>query len=526
MLEAFAGLGLFLFGIYLFEDILKKLSSKSFKKIINKLTGSKIKAFFSSVFFTAVFQSSSFVTLIALSLIGVGLINLENAIAVIFGANIGTTFTAWLVAIFGFEVNLMPLFYLFIGLGGFSILVENEKIKRILLLLFAIGLLFYGLEIMKDSMQVFSKNFNINEYKNYPLIVFLGLGFTITAIIQSSSASIAIIQSALYSGVVDFNMAAAFVIGANIGTTVTALIGSIGGNSDKKRLALAHVLFNISVGIVAFIFIKYLVNITMYFTDGLDNVLKIAFFHTLFNILGVIIWFPFIDFYAKLLKKIIKDKKRIVVKYIDSVDINIPNLAVDALNKEINRLARKISNFALLAVFIPPSQIDKPIDKLLEENKDLIDVDFNKMYNEIREIEGEIYKFISKLDQNEEIVKLFKKTVYLATAAKSIKDMLGDIERIHEEEGLEEFLQNIRYQILKATVLFIDYLNGKNVYDEIEKIYDQIAKSYRRASDIIKLISKNSQVSADINAIMINMLHLSKSYIKSLRNIMILNSDK
>lgn len=82
----------------------------------------------------------------------------------------------------------MPLFYLFIGLGGFSILVENEKIKRILLLLFAIGLLFYGLEIMKDSMQVFSKNFNINEYKNYPLIVFLGLGFIITAIIQSSSA--------------------------------------------------------------------------------------------------------------------------------------------------------------------------------------------------------------------------------------------------------------------------------------------------------------------------------------------------
>lgn len=114
----------------------------------------------------------------------------------------------------------------------------------------------------------------------------------------------------------------------------------------------------------------------------------------------------------------------------------------------------------------------------------------------------------------------------MATAAKSIKDMLGDIERIHEEEGLEEFLQNIRYQILKATVLFVDYLNGKNVYDEIEKIYDQIAKSYRRASDIIKLISKNSQVSADINAIMINMLHLSKSYIKSLRNIMILNSDK
>jgi phosphate:Na+ symporter len=235
MLEAFAGLGLFLFGIYLFEDILKKLSSKSFKKIINKLTGNKIKAFFSSIFFTAIFQSSSFVTLIALSLIGVGLINLENAIAIVFGANIGTTFTAWLVAVFGFEVNLLPLFYIFIAFGGFSILIENEKIKRILLLFFAIGLLFYGLEIMKDAMEIFSKKIDINEYKNYPLIVFLALGFIITGIIQSSSASIAIIQSALYSGVVDFNMAAAFVIGANIGTTVTAVIGSIGGNSDKKK---------------------------------------------------------------------------------------------------------------------------------------------------------------------------------------------------------------------------------------------------------------------------------------------------
>jgi phosphate:Na+ symporter len=352
MLEAFAGLGLFLFGIYIFEDILKKLSSKSLKKIINKLTGNKIRAFFSSIFFTAIFQSSSFITLIVLSLIGVGLINLENAIAVIFGANIGTTFTAWLVAIFGFEVNLMPLFYIFLGIGGFSILIENKKIKRILLLLFAIGLLFYGLEIMKDSMQVFSQNFDIKEYKNYPLIVFLILGFIITAIIQSSSASIAIIQSALYSGVVDFNMAASFVIGANIGTTITALIGSIGGNADKKRLALAHILFNISVGFIAFIFIRYLVDITLYFTDGLDNVLKIAFFHTLFNVLGVIIWFPFIDFYAKILKKLIKDKKRSIVKYINSVDKNIPNLTIDALNKEINRLAKKVANFALLAIFV------------------------------------------------------------------------------------------------------------------------------------------------------------------------------
>jgi phosphate:Na+ symporter len=523
MLEAFAGLGLFLFGIYLFEDILKKLSSKSFKQIINKLTGSKIKAFFSSVFFTAVFQSSSFVTLIALSLIGVGLINLENAIAVIFGANIGTTFTAWLVAVFGFEVNLLPLFYFFIGIGGFIILIGNEKIKKILLLLFAVGLLFYGLEIMKDSMEIFSKKIDINEYKNYPLIVFLALGFIITGIIQSSSASIAIIQSALFSGVVNFNMAAAFVIGANIGTTVTAVIGSIGGNSDKKRLALAHVLFNVSVGIIAFIFLKFLVKITLYFTGGLDDVLKIAFFHTFFNIFGVIIWFPFINFYAKILKKLIKDKKRNTVKYINSVDINIPNLAIDALNKEINRLSKKITNFALLAIFVSPSKIDKPIDKILEENMELIDADFDKMYNEIREIEGEIYKFISKLNQNEEVVKLFRKTVYLATAAKSIKDMHLDIERIYEEEELEEFLQNVRYQILKATLLFWDYLDGKNVYEEIEKIYDQIAKSYKRASDIIKLISKNSQVSADVNAIMINMLHLSKSYIKSLRNIMFLD---
>jgi phosphate:Na+ symporter len=526
MLMAFAGLGLFLFGIYLFEDILRKLSSKSFKKIINKLTGSKLKAFFSSIFFTAIFQSSSFVTLIILSLIGVGLISLENAIAVVFGANIGTTFTAWIVAVFGFEVNLTPLFYFFIGLGGFSVLIENEKTKRILLLLFAIGLLFYGLEIMKDSMAFFSKNIDINEFKNYPLIVFLLVGFIITGIIQSSSASIAIIQSALFSGVVDFKMAAAFVIGANIGTTVTAVIGSIGGNSDKKRLALAHVLFNVSVGTAAFVFLKYLVGITLYFTDGLDNVLKIAFFHTLFNVIGVFVWFPFIDLYSKLLKKIAKDKKRSAVKYINSVDINIPNLAVDALNKEINRLAKKVSNFAFLAIFVPPSKTDKPIDKILEENSELIDANFNKLYGEIREIEGEIYKFISQLNQDENIVKLFKKTMYLATAVKSIKDMLGDIEKIYEEEGLEEFLQNIRYQILKATILFRKYLNGENVYEEIENIYDQIAKSYKRASDIIKLISKTSKVSAEINAIMINMLHLSKSYIKSLRNIMLLNSDK
>ena len=499
----FAGLGFFLFGMYLLESSLRALAGKKLKEFLAKFNSSKFKSLIASMIATGILQSSSLITLIILSFIGAGLINLTSAVAMVFGANIGTTFTAWLVALFGFKMHLDTIFYFFIAVGGVGA-VLNERYRNIFILIFSVGMLFYGLELMKESMSGFSKDFNLEEFsKNYFVYFLVGLG--LTAIIQSSSASVAIVESALYSGIIDFKLAAAFVIGANVGTTVTALIGAIGGNKDKKRVALAHLIFNLSVGFVALLFIDYLIKLTDFESDA---VIKIALFHTLFNVLGVLVWYPFLDVFVKIIKKIIKKEKVYVTKYIHSVDIEDKELAREALRKEIKHLGKKSIEFASLAMGVKPNSLDKPIDELLKDG--IKEFDYEKAYKFIRELEGEIYKYASKIEDE----KLFKVTMYLATANKAIKDMIEDIKKVDEEN--EEFLRNIRYQILKATQIFyLIFLEGKEA--DLEAVYLHIAKSYKKTSDLIKLIS--DEISGEINARMINMLHLSKVYAKSLKNV-------
>jgi phosphate:Na+ symporter len=152
---------------------------------------------------------------------------------------------------------------------------------------------------------------------------------------------------------ISFEAAAAFVVGANIGTTVTAILGAIGGIPDKKRTALAHLIFNVSTGVVTLLILPWLIWIVQRFAHSLDAVVQIAVFHTLFNVLGVLIWYPFIDILTNFLNKFFKKEELHVTEFIHNVSINIPDLALYALQKEIEHLEDKIEEFALLAINVP-----------------------------------------------------------------------------------------------------------------------------------------------------------------------------
>jgi phosphate:Na+ symporter len=539
-IEAFSGLGLFLFGMLYLEEQIKSSAGYAFKQIVQNATKTHFKSLLSGIFSTAVFQSSSVVTLMALSLVGAQLMSLDSSIAIILGSNIGTTVTAWIVAVVGFSMDIKLLSYAVIGIGGLGQVFSSDtsKWKNYFGVLVGFGLIFLGLEGMKESFGDVAQNFDISAYSFSTPYWYALIGLALTAIIQSSSASIAIAQSALYTHVIGFEAAASFVIGANIGTTVTALLGAIGGIPDKKRVALAHLLFNLSTGIVSLLFLYQLIAIVDIAFSDVNGVIKIAIFHTLFNILGVLIWYPFISILTAFTQKYFHKTQDKVTKFICNVSTEVPEIAIEALKKEIQNLAKKVEEFVLLAINVPPSKVldeNMAIDKILDKYTNNFNVQYKKIYENIRLLEGEIYRYASELstvNNNEEynntLNKLVQEVNYLATAAKVVKDMLYDLDYFYNSNTKEEqeFYRNIRYQILKNIQAFNKAMQGdEDSIKEMDEIYKRISDAYKKSTLIIKDIAKNHSIKSDVTTMAINDIHSIKSFSKSMYNILKLMKD-
>lgn len=534
-IEAFAGLGLFLFGMIYLEAQIKASAGRAFRTWVHKTTSTTSKSLLTGLTATALFQSSSIVSLMALSLIGAQLINLESAIAMIFGSNIGTTVTAWIVGLVGFKMDIKIISYVMIGIGGLGGVMADDgsRWKSHFGGMVGFGLIFLGLEGMKESFSNFSESFDISVYRPDNIYWYALIGFAITAVIQSSSASIAIIQSALFAQLVGFDAAAAFVVGANVGTTATVLLGSFGGTPDKKRTALAHLLFNVSTGLVALLALKPLVWLTLHMIPGADAVVQIALFHTVFNVVGVLLWFPFIAMLAQKLQHFFRKEAYHVTRYIHNVPVEIPDVALDALKKEVARLEKKVEEFALLAINIPPPKVleeNVSRKKLLDLYQDNLDLSYEKLYEPIRHLEGRIFRYISQLSLKnreapfeETIHTIAQQTTYLATAAKAIKDMLYDIDRLYNAQSSEEreFLRNLRYQILNSVQVFEKTRKGEvPTMETMDNTYRQIADSHKNNIILINDIARNPAIPSEMTTIAVNDLHLSKSFTKSLRNVL------
>ncbi len=539
-IQGFAGLGLFLFGMLYLESQIKASAGRAFKTWVHKTTSTTFKSLLTGLSATALFQSSSIVSLMALSLIGAQLINLESAIAMLFGSNIGTTVTAWIIGLVGFKMDIKLIAYVFIGIGGLGgIMVEDgSRWKSHFGGLVGFGLIFLGLEGMKDSFSTVSESFDITDYRPVNLYWYALIGFGITALIQSSSASIAIIQSALFVQLISIEAAAAFVIGANVGTTVTVILGSLGGTPDKKRTALAHLFFNISTGVVALLALQPLIWLTLNIMPTADSVIQIALFHTIFNVVGILIWFPFIAILAQWLQRFFKKEPLRVTKYIHNVPVDIPDVALDALRKEVMRLGKKVEEFALLAVNVPPPKVleeDIAVKKLLDLYDDNLDLSYSKLYRKIRRLEGKIFRYIMQLSLNntkagfvKNLNTIAQQTTNLATAAKSIKDMLHDIDKLYDAKSSEEqeFLRNLRYQIINSIKAFEKTRRGEDEpMEAIEAAYKQIADSNKNNMALIHDIVINHTIHSEMTTIAVNDLHLSKSFTKSLRNVLRLHTE-
>ncbi len=507
-----AGLGIFLFGIMLMEESIKNLSGKAFKQFIRRYTATKLKAILSGAFVTAILQSSSAVTLMVLAFAGAGIIELANAVGIIVGSNLGTTFTSWIVATIGFKLDISALSFPFIGMGGLGLIFfgKSTRATNISKLAVGFGFLFLGLDFMRSAVESLSEKIPVEQFAAYGSWVFIIIGFVITAIVQSSSAAMAIVLSALYSGIISIDAGCAFVIGTNLGTTVTVVIGSIGGVSIKKRIAFSHFTFNFGTSLIAFMLLPLLTRLVFdVFNFRNDPVMGLALFHSIFNLLGVIIFYPFLGIFANMLKKFFHAKKSPTTLYIHTVLPEMTESAIATVRQETQYMLWLSAIYSARMTGVhrdlptPYPEAHLVVENAMKSGKT------DELYRQIRQLQPEIISFVAKVQSNEMAeassfsLNNILYAVKLASAvAKIIREMENDWTALEESDAtiivneLKTMKIKIRAYLLQITEL--PKLNAEEKAKAISDMRKSFDKEDTQSVNKVMGLMQKSEVSKEL----------------------------
>lgn len=440
------GLALFLYGMNSMSDALQKAAGEKMKKILEFLTKNPIMGVLAGALVTAVLQSSSATTVMVIGFVSAGLMSLPQAISVIFGANIGTTMTAQLMA-FKITDYIYPIIFV-----GFMLYFasKKEKVKNVGLVIFSFGLLFEGIEIMGSVMKPLANSpIFVELMAKVADIPVLGvmLGAVMTLVVQSSSATIAVLQNFAsqpgpdgVTSVIGLAGAIPILFGDNIGTTITALLASIGQSKNAKRTALAHSIFNITGSIVFLFLIPVLAKFVQFISPKGPEVevisRQIANAHTTFNVVCTLVWLPLIPLMVKIVTTIVRgdDTKKVhsyEPQYLDDKMINQPIPAMYMVSNEINRIATSTEKMLKILKEIVSG-----------DNKEEIKSLFKKHHDAIKTLQDAIVTYISKLFTGGALTEVQAERVagYLAIANNidRIADRCGDVVDIYERIGTSE----------------------------------------------------------------------------------------
>ena len=434
------GLALFLYGMNSMSDALQKAAGDKMKKVLGFLTKNPIMGALAGMLVTAVLQSSSATTVMVIGFVSAGLMSLPQAISVIFGANIGTTMTAQLMA-FKISNYIYPIIFIGFMLCFFG---KKEKIKNIGMVIFSFGLLFEGIEIMGSVMKPLANSAIfidlMGKVSDIPILG-VGLGMIMTLVVQSSSATIAVLQNfASQAGpdgvhsVIGLTGAIPILLGDNIGTTITALLASIGQSKNAKRTAIAHSIFNISGSVIFLFLIPWFSKFVQYISPKGEEIKiisrQIANAHTTFNIVCTLVWLPLIPIMVKIVTFLIRgeDKKLKPIyepKYLDENVIEQPVAAMYMVSKELNRLAGFTTEMLLsLKSTIMSNRSEESQQKFTEK---LQSVDY---------LQDRISEYITKMfssgnlteNQSEKIAGL----LFVSNNIQRVSDRCRDIDSIYE----------------------------------------------------------------------------------------------
>ena len=480
VIEIMGGLGLFLFGMNLMGEALEKAAGSKLKKIIELLTSNIFMGVLVGTIVTAIIQSSSATTVMVVGFVNAGIMTLPQAVGVIMGANIGTTVTAQLVSI---DINgLAPIA---LGIGIILYLFGGKpKTKHIAEVLIGFGILFTGMDFMKEAVKPLAEYSGFTNalltFGKYPILGLL-LGFGITAIIQSSSASMGMLVVLASQGLIPLNSALPILYGQNIGTCVTSLLSSIGASISARRAALIHLMFNVLGTIIFLIFLNGIVVKAVVYMDP-DNVARqIANVHTIFNITSTLMLLPFNKIIIKLATKLAPDNNTEdddtkVVKFIDDRMIETPSIALVNVEKETLRMgekSRESLDSAMTGIF---EKSETDLSNTLKKEK------------VINELQKTILNYLLKLSKaplNEESREVID----------SLFNTVNDIERIGDHaENLAE---------LGKSSIVNDVVFSDNARSELSDMYNKVLSTYTyslesmRTSDVdlaCKVIKMEEQV--------------------------------
>ncbi len=407
--EVAAGIAILLFGMIMLEEGFSTFVEGPLQKWLKKITNTFYKSFGLGFVTTALLQSSSLISVITISFISAGLIDLTAGIGIIFGSNLGTTATAWLVSIFGLSLKVSSLAMPLIAFGILFVLQKSKSMKGAGYVLAGLGFFFLGIHFMKQGFEVYQNTISLADYAIpgfWGLLVYTFIGILITVILQSSSAAMALILTTLAVGQITYENSLALAIGANVGTTVTAIIGSLTSNIAGKRLAGAHFIFNMVTGILALIFITKLGQFVNYISSSTgiasDNYpIKLSIFHTVFNLIGVLVIAPFISPLVKVLKKLFvekrDDKGMEYPFYLNPSILSFPQTALRALLDESHRLFEKVT-FEIVAhglnLHLKDIKGEQSLKKVVKKSKEELVIDVDEMYyKKVKIIYSKIIKY-------------------------------------------------------------------------------------------------------------------------------------
>lgn len=358
------GVGLFLLGMTLLTQGLRALAGDALRRVLARFTHSPATGAATGAFTTAVIQSSSATIVATVGFVGAGLLTFPQAIGVIFGANIGTTLTGWLVALIGFKLSLGTALQPFILVGVLMHLFGNGRTRHMGLALAGFSLLFVGIEALKGGMEPFQgivtpEHFPPDTLWGRLQLVFLGIA--ITLVTQSSSAGVVTALAAVGVGTISFSQAAAMVIGMDVGTTFTAALATVGGSVATRRTGFAHVIYNLITGLAAFFFLDlYTMAVDWWVSGGADGNAQLALvgFHTAFNTLGVAAALPFAAAFARFIERMVPERGPALVKRLDDRLLRDPGAAVDAAVATMRDLS--VASFEILTAVLRPGAQPRP----------------------------------------------------------------------------------------------------------------------------------------------------------------------
>ena len=406
LLQLIGALGVFIFGMKIFSEGLQKIAGSRLKSILSGMTRNRFTGVLTGFATTSITQSSTTTTVMAVSFVNAGLLTFVESTGVIMGANIGTTVTAWIVALFGFKMKITPIAMALIGIFFAFLFSKNSRLRNLAETMVGFGILFIGLEFIKNGVPDIRSNPEMLAFLDMfaghgylSMLLFVVIGTVLTLVMQSSSAATAVTLVMLFEGWISFPLAAAMVLGENIGTTVTANLAAMVGNVHAKRAARFHLIFNL-IGVcwmlVAIYPVMHAIDaVILSFSDNPASIMSndpearpnatlgLSLFHTSFNILNVILLFAFIPAIVRFIERILPDdgeEDNYHLRYISTGLMHSPALSIEQAQKEVQQFAEivtKMHKKVNKLLFDPEAKRQKLTDKIaqLEDTTDQLEIE-------------------------------------------------------------------------------------------------------------------------------------------------------